>query len=109
MGERGPVSISEVTAQLPGPWQPRDVALVNDAVVRVARFEGEFPWHEHDEDELFLCWDGSFQIELAGQEPVTLTRGDVFVVPKGTPHRPIASQIAHALMLERPETMQYGN
>ena len=102
-------SIGEVTAQLTGPWQPRDVALVNDAVVRVARFEGEFPWHEHDEDELFLCWDGSFRIELAGQDPVTLTRGDVFVVPKGTQHRPVASQVAHALMLERPETKQYGN
>jgi quercetin dioxygenase-like cupin family protein len=109
MSERGPVSIGEVAGQLAGPWQPRDLALVNGAVVRVARLAGEFPWHEHDEDELFLCWDGSFRIELAGQEPVTLTQGDLFVVPKGTRHRPVASQTAHALLLERPETKQYGN
>ena len=104
-----PVSISEVIGALPGPWQPRDLVTANDAVVRVARFEGEFPWHVHEEDELFLCWDGSFRIEIEGREPITLSAGELFVVPKGTRHRPVAEQPAHALMLERPETKQYGN
>ena len=104
-----PVSIAKVVAGLPGAYQPRDLVVANDAVVRVARFEGEFPWHHHDEDELFLCWDGSFWIEVEGREPVTLRAGELFVVPKGTLHRPIADEPAHALMLERPETKQYGN
>ena len=104
-----PVSITSVIAQLPGPWQPRDLAFANDTVVRVARFEGEFAWHRHEEDELFLCWDGSFRIELEGEEPVTLSAGDLFVVPAGTRHRPVAESAAHALLLERPETEQYGN
>jgi len=104
-----PVSISEAAAALTGPWQPRDLALANDAVVRIARLEGEFPWHQHEEDELFLCWDGSFRIELEGRDPVTLAAGELFVVPRGTRHRPVAAQAAHALMLERPETRQYGN
>ena len=104
-----PVSISEVISALPGPWQPRDLVTANDAVVRVARFEGEFPWHVHEEDELFLCWDGSFRIEIEDREPITLSAGELFVVPKGTRHRPVAAQPAHALMLERPETKQHGN
>ncbi|MBF8187665.1 cupin domain-containing protein [Nonomuraea sp. K274] len=107
--ETGPVSIEKVIQTLPGPFQQRDLVTANDTVVRIARFEGEFPWHEHDEDELFLCWDGSFRIELDGREPVTLSAGELFVVPRGTRHRPVAARAAHALMIERPETGQYGS
>ena len=107
--ESRPVSIPDVAAALPGPWQPRDLIHVNDAVVRIARLGGEFPWHHHDEDELFLCWDGAFRIEIEGSDAITLHAGDVFVVPRGVRHRPVADATAHALMLERPETKQYGN
>src|SRR5690242_2195231 len=105
----GVVSIADVIAALPGPWQPKDLVTANDTVVRIARFDGEFDWHTHDEDEVFLCWDGSFRVELEKREPVTLVPGDLFVVPRGTRHRPVAEQPAHGLMIERPETKQYGN
>ncbi|HZY76789.1 MAG TPA: cupin domain-containing protein [Jatrophihabitantaceae bacterium] len=104
-----PVSIESVISELAGPWQPRDLVTANDTVVRVAKLEGEFAWHQHDEDELFLCWDGSFRIEMNGRESVELTRGELFVVPAGTRHRPVAESAAHALLIERPETLQYGN
>lgn len=104
-----PVTVSDVIGSLTDPWQPRDLAVANDAVVRIARFEGEFPWHHHDEDELFLCWDGSFRIEMEGRIAVTLHAGELFVVPKGVRHRPIAAETAHGIMLERPETQQYGS
>ena len=104
-----PVSIPETAAALPGPWQPAPLALANDAAVKVARLDGEFPWHHHDEDELFLCWDGRFRIEMEGREPVTLAPGDLFVVPAGVEHRPVADEVSHAVLLERPETLQYGN
>jgi quercetin dioxygenase-like cupin family protein len=104
-----PVSIADVVATLPGPFQPRDLAVANGAVVRVALFDGEFPWHHHDEDELFLCWHGSIRIEQAGQPAVTLNPGELFVVPRGVEHRPVATAPAHALMFERVETKQHGN
>ena len=104
-----PISINDAIAGLPGPWQPSDLAQANDAIVKVARLHGEFPWHHHDEDELFLCWDGTFRIEMDGRPDVTLAAGDLFVVPAGVEHRPVASEPAHAVLLERPETLQYGN
>ncbi|WUH98859.1 cupin domain-containing protein [Spirillospora sp. NBC_00431] len=105
----GKVSISAAVAALPGPWQPSDLAVVNNAIVRVARLAGEFPWHHHEEDELFLCWDGELRLEMEDREPVTLRPGELFVVPKGVRHRPVADEQAHALLIERPETQQYGD
>jgi mannose-6-phosphate isomerase-like protein (cupin superfamily) len=104
-----PVSVPDVIAQLPHPWQPRDLAFANDTVLRVARFEGAFPWHQLVVDELFLCWDGSFRIEFEVRDPVVLKAGDIYVVPKGVRHRPVADEPAYGLMIERPETKQYGN
>jgi quercetin dioxygenase-like cupin family protein len=91
------------------PWKPQDVARVNDTVVRVAKLDGEFPWHTHDEDELSLCWEGTFRVEIASEPVVVLRPGQIFVVPKGTRHRPVAENPAFALLIERPETLQYGN
>lgn len=105
----GLVSVDREIHTLPGTWQPRDLLFANDAFLRVARLEGAFEWHHHDEDELFLCWDGEFRIELRGREAVSLRAGDLFVVQRDLEHRPVADQVAHTLMLERPETKQYGN
>ena len=103
------ISIPDLIKRLPGPWQPLDVVRANEAIVRLARLEGQFPWHSHDEDELFFCWDGEFTIDMEGGESVHMTPGDVFVVPRGIEHRPVCEGTAHALLLERPETLQYGN
>jgi quercetin dioxygenase-like cupin family protein len=103
------VSISTAIASIGEPWQPFDLAVANDAVVRLVQLEGEFPWHHHQEDELFLCWDGEFRIEIEDAEPLVMQPGDVFVVPAGVEHRPTAEQVAHAILLEKSETLQYGN
>ena len=107
----GPMSLAALAGEISEPWRPMDVLTVNDAVIRIARLDGEFPWHRHDEDELFLCWEGSFRIELRadGVSTVTLHAGELFVVPAGAEHRPIADEPAVTLLLERPETKQYGN
>jgi mannose-6-phosphate isomerase-like protein (cupin superfamily) len=103
------VSIPEAARGLELPFEPRDLVTVNDAIVRIAAIDGEFSWHHHDEDELFLCWEGAFRIETQDGEPVELTAGDIYVVPRGIEHRSVAERRAVALMLERPETLQYGN
>jgi mannose-6-phosphate isomerase-like protein (cupin superfamily) len=109
MTEQEPVSIIAAAKRLLVPWKPQDVVRVNDAILRLARLDGEFPWHHHDEDELFFCWSGRFRIEMEGRPSVALIASDLYVVPRGIRHRPVADEPAYALLLEKPETQQYGN
>jgi mannose-6-phosphate isomerase-like protein (cupin superfamily) len=103
------IQLDAIADGLQEPWKPIDLAVVNDTSIRMARLEGEFPWHHHAEDELFLCWRGAFRIEVEERPPVHLSPGAMFVVPRGMRHRPVADAgPAHALLIERPETKQYG-
>jgi mannose-6-phosphate isomerase-like protein (cupin superfamily) len=105
-----PVNVNEIAQSLREPWKPVVAAEANGFQMKVARLDGEFPWHVHGaEDELFYCLTGSFRIESEGAMSVTLSSGDAHVVPAGTRHRPVADQPATALVFERAETKQYGD
>jgi mannose-6-phosphate isomerase-like protein (cupin superfamily) len=104
-----PVSIPAAVAALTEPWQPQVLAQIDDAVVRLAKLDGEFPWHVHAQDEAFLCWQGAFRIERRGARGITLHAGDLYVVRAGTEHRPIADTPSYALIIERADVRQYGD
>ena len=102
------ISVPDAVRNLTDAWRPVDLAIANDAIVRLARLEGAYDWHHHEEDELFLCWEGAFRLELEGSAPVSLERGDMFVVRAGVEHRPVADAPAYTLEIEKPETEQRG-
>jgi len=103
------VSIPATAAATPEPWRPVDLVTANDTIVRLARLDGAFDWHTHEEDELFLCWEGTFRIEMAGTEPVQLAPGDLYVVPAGIEHRPVAEEEVHVMLFEPASTLNTGN
>ena len=90
-------------------WSPVVVAECNDQYLKIAKVEGEFVWHQHDaEDELFMVYKGALEIEMESGS-VHLNEGDVYVVPKGVPHRPIAREECWILLFELKETLHTGS
>jgi mannose-6-phosphate isomerase-like protein (cupin superfamily) len=99
------VNIPKALASFSDHWAPRIVARYNDNEVRLVKVEGEFIWHQHDEtDELFLVLDGTLEIELRDRT-VRLEPGELFVVPRGTEHRPCARNGEVKLLLIDPKDM----
>lgn len=99
------VNLAEKLGLFSDHWAPRIVARYNDHEVRVVKVEGEFIWHQHDDtDELFLVLDGVLDIELRDRK-VTLEPGELFVVPRGTEHRPCARRGEVKLLLIDPKDM----
>jgi mannose-6-phosphate isomerase-like protein (cupin superfamily) len=85
------------------------VADLNDQHVKLAKVRGEFVWHHHqNEDELFLVLKGTLRLELR-DGAVTLGPGEMFIVPRGVEHRPVAEEEVHLMMFEPASTLNTGN
>ena len=103
------VSPAQIAASLTELWSPRIIGEVDDAYIKVARVKGTLAWHSHqDEDELFLVLKGQLRIEMEGNT-VELDAGEMFVVPKGVRHNPIADVECHLLLIERKSTRHTGD
>lgn len=90
-------------------WAPRIVAGFNGHDVMVVKVKGEFVWHAHpDTDDFFLVLDGRLTIETE-QGAVELGPGELYVVPKGVQHRPVAQEEAHILLIEPAGTPNTGD
>ena len=104
-----PVDLAAVLAAIEQPWEPRTVAVLNDYDLRVVRTQGEFTRHSHPEtDEVFLVLSGSLTIRMDDGD-VTLGPGQLYVVPKGTPHQPYSPDGAEVLLVEPSATVNTGD
>jgi mannose-6-phosphate isomerase-like protein (cupin superfamily) len=104
-----PVDLAAVLSQFSDPWSPRTVAVLNDYDLRVVHTKGEFTRHSHPEtDEVFLVLAGSLTIRMDDGD-VTLGPGQLYVVPKGTPHQPYSPDGAQVLLVEPSATVNTGD
>jgi quercetin dioxygenase-like cupin family protein len=103
------VSIAEKHTLFEERWSPKIIAGLDDYDVKIAKVEGEFVWHKHDdEDEFFLVTRGQLKLELEGRDDVVLDEGEIYVVPAGLPHRPVAQPYAEIMMIERKGVINTG-
>jgi len=90
-------------------WSPRVIAEMNDYQFKLAKVEGEFVCHDHpDTDEVFIVIDGVLTIEFRDGN-VTLKPGELFVVPKGIEHKPVALEACAILLVEPKGVVNTGN
>ncbi|MBA3775660.1 MAG: cupin domain-containing protein [Betaproteobacteria bacterium] len=103
------VNLEAKLAMFSAHWQPRTVSQFNGHDIMVVKAKGEFVWHRHDDtDDFFLVLKGSLTIELRDGK-VNLGPGELFVVPKGVEHRPVATEEVHILLIEASGTPNTGN
>jgi len=104
-----PINLAEKFAKISRYWTPGIVAELNGQYVKLAKTRGELVWHTHaHEDELFLVLKGRFTLRFRDGSAVTLAPGELFVVPRGVEHQPVADEEAHVLLFEPKETQHTG-
>jgi mannose-6-phosphate isomerase-like protein (cupin superfamily) len=103
------IDLAEKLAGFSDQWSPRTVAQLNDYDVMVVKVQGEFVWHKHDDtDDFFLILKGQLDIQMRDRT-VTLGPGELFIVPKGVEHRPVARDEVHMLLIEPTGTPNTGD
>jgi mannose-6-phosphate isomerase-like protein (cupin superfamily) len=103
------VNLEAAAGDLAEQWSPKVVARVGDQYVKVARVQGEFVWHAHEgEDELFLILRGRLRIQFEDGD-VELGPGDVYVVPAGVRHNPVADEECWLALVEPVQTKHTGD
>jgi mannose-6-phosphate isomerase-like protein (cupin superfamily) len=103
-----PVNLKDKFAKFSEQWSPRIIAQMNDYHFKIAKVQGEFVWHAHPEtDEVFILLKGRLELQFRDGS-VVLTEGEMFVVPKGVEHKPVAEDECHILLVEPAGTVNTG-
>ncbi len=104
-----PINFEEKLLKFSEHWSPKIIARLNDYHLKLARVHGEFVWHDHPEtDEVFIVVKGQLEI-LFRDGSVLLNEGEMFVVPKGMEHKPVAENECHILLIEPAGTVNTGD
>jgi mannose-6-phosphate isomerase-like protein (cupin superfamily) len=103
------INIQDKFSKFTEHWAPKIIAQLNDYHLKLAKVQGEFVWHDHPEtDEVFIVIKGHLDI-LFRDGKVSLVEGEMFVVPKGLEHKPVAKQECHILLIEPTGLVNTGN
>ena len=103
------INLAEKLSLFNDHWSPKIVGELNGQQVKLVKFQGEFVWHKHDqEDELFLVVKGRFRMEFRDRR-VELEAGEFLIVPRGVEHRPVAEEEVHVMLFEPATTLNTGN
>jgi mannose-6-phosphate isomerase-like protein (cupin superfamily) len=104
------MDVQSLIDRVEDPWYNQTLVQVGDVLVRLGVMQGEFHWHQHDEqDEFFFVLDGLFRIELAGRPTVELGPRQAFSVPAGLQHRPVVPVRSAVLMIEKAGVVPTGD
>ena len=104
-----PINFEEKLLKFSEHWSPKIIAQLNDYHLKLAKVHGEFIWHDHPEtDEVFIVVKGQLKI-LFRDGSVLLNEGEMFVVPKGVEHKPVAENECHVLLIEPAGTVNTGD
>lgn len=90
-------------------WSPKIVGEMNETYVKLVKLKGDFVWHVHEnEDEMFMVIKGKLVIKLRAED-IVLNEGELFIIPKGTEHMPVAEDEVHVMLIEPKTTLNTGN
>ena len=104
-----PINIYDKLATFDKHWSPRVIAEMNDYQFKLVKVLGEFVWHDHqDTDETFVVLDGEMRIYFRDGH-VDLCAGEMFVVPKGVEHKPVAEEECWIMLFEPASTAHTGD
>jgi len=104
-----PINLQEKLSKFSEHWSPKIIAQMNNYHIKLAKVQGEFVWHDHPEtDEMFLVVRGKLDIHFR-DGVVSLNEGELYVVPKGVEHKPVAEQECHILLMEPTGTVNTGD
>lgn len=104
-----PINFKQKFGKFSDQWKPRVIAEMNDYQFKLAKIQGEFVWHRHaDTDEVFMVMDGGMAIEFRDGR-VDMTAGEMFVVPRGVEHKPVADGECHIMVIEPKGVVNTGD